>query len=137
MSHGAGCLIEKLKMRVSAFHLQLVNLEIQNIWTPKKLLLFSSNLKMWFYHRNSSELIYHTTMQPKDADRKANSVDPDKLSRSTLFADPSVWKLRIIGVHYIWVRFHAQNDLLYLWEKSVPGNCKISSSITMLRTLFQ
>ena len=48
-----------------------------NIWTPKKFVLITPKFEMWLYH------------SPNDADRMANSVDPDQTgvwSGSALFA---------------------------------------------------
>ena len=40
-----------------------------NIRTPKKIVLITLKFELWLYHR---------VMSPNDADRMANSVDPDQ-----------------------------------------------------------
>ena len=64
-----------------------------NIRTPNKICCNHSKIwTMWLYHR---------VMSPNDADRMANSVDPDQTALlwvCTVSPDLSVWKLRNITV---------------------------------------
>ena len=60
----------------------------------------------WNYSYIWTMWIYHRVMHPKDADRMANSVDPDQSPHSliwvyTVSPDLPVWKLRIITVPWI------------------------------------
>ena len=63
--------------------------------TPKSLdirNIYSNRPKIW------RRWLYYSVMWPKDADRMANSVDPDQIWIYTVCSDLSVRKLRIITV---------------------------------------
>ena len=53
--------------------LDSVTVKILKIRTPKKLAVI-----LLKFEQSGSDWLYHTVMRPKDADRMANSVDPDR-----------------------------------------------------------
>ena len=91
-----GILTCLMSFNVSA---QSSTITLQNFQTPKNCCNYLKIWTMW---------LYHIVMSPKDADRMANSVDPDQTARAiwwvyTVCPDLVVQKLRIImlSVHPI------------------------------------